>query len=58
MAAESAGASSNSRLSGTDAKPLKIVTFSEDLSHPGVHHTWFKTGPPSVGSQVSPFLDS
>ena len=29
----------NSRLSGTDAKPLKNVTFSEDLSDPGVHHT-------------------
>jgi hypothetical protein len=28
-----------SRLSGTDALPLKIVTFSEDLPHPGVHHT-------------------
>ena len=28
----------NSRLSGTDAKPLKNVTFSEDLSDPGVHH--------------------
>ena len=30
---------SNSRLSGTDAKPLKNVTFSEELSDPGVHHT-------------------
>ena len=39
MASVSVGPSLNSRLSGTDAKPLKIVTFSEDLSHPGVHHT-------------------
>ena len=39
MAAPAVIVVSNSRLSGTDAKPLKIVTFSEDLSHPGVHHT-------------------
>ena len=29
----------NSRRSGTDAFRLKNVTFSDDLSHPGVHHT-------------------
>ena len=29
----------NSRLSGTDAKPLKNVTFSEDLPHLRLHHT-------------------
>ena len=39
MAAPAVVVVSNSRLSGTDAKPLKNVTFSEDLSDPGVHHT-------------------
>ena len=39
MAAPAVVVASNSRLSGTDALRLKNVTFSDDLSHPGVHHT-------------------
>ena len=45
MAAPAVVEVSNSRLSGTDAKPLQNVTFSEDLSDPGVHQTSTKMTP-------------
>ena len=40
MAPVSVGPSLRSRLSGRTNKPLKIVTFLEDLPDPGVHHTY------------------
>ena len=49
MAAPAVVEVSNSRLSGTDAKPLKNVTFSEDLSDPGVHQTSRHAARPARG---------
>ena len=63
MAAVSVGPSLNSRLSGTDAFRLKNVTFSVDLSDPGVHQTPSALGRPSArpagpGSRVGSFFSN